>query len=464
MPEMPDGSRPAPWPLVTAACVTAFLVFAAVYVPRAGLGFIADDFSWALHNRSRSVADLGAVLTRDNGFYRPVVALTFAANEYVSGASPRAYGLTNVALAVLCAWAVFLLARSLALPAGASLLASAVWLLNFHGINMAVLWLSGRTSLLVTLFAALCMVALVRGRLLPAAICLALALFSKEEAVLLPLVGLAWLYLLRAPGPERRREILTWAVMAGLLTLAYLGARTMTGAMTPASAPPYYQPSIDPLGLMRNLAEYADRTFTFSVAVVLLAGLVLRARPRVSAREVRLFAACGAWTAGAFALTVFLPVRSSLYAVLPSVGAAVAAAVLVARMWDPASQGRRRLALVLAVILPLLLAPIHVERSKRWVALAIFSTNVIEDLEAMARGLPAGAGVVLYDDRTVRANLDSAFGTLLNDAILFKTGRHLQAWVEPPPTYAGLAGLDRPCDGCVALELAVRDGRLVARR
>ena len=33
-----------------------------------------------------------------------------------------------------------------------ALVAAGVWLFNFHAVNMAVLWLSGRTALLVSLF------------------------------------------------------------------------------------------------------------------------------------------------------------------------------------------------------------------------------------------------------------------------------------------------------------------------
>lgn len=50
---------------------------------------------------------------------------------------------------------LFLLAERLGLPVPAALLTAAVWSFNFHGINVAVLWISGRTSLLVVLFAIL---------------------------------------------------------------------------------------------------------------------------------------------------------------------------------------------------------------------------------------------------------------------------------------------------------------------
>ena len=63
---------------------------------------------------------------------------------------------------------------------------AALWLLNFHGIRTAVLWVSGRTALVVILASTLSALAVVRGRTGLALLALAAAVFAKEEAVLLP--------------------------------------------------------------------------------------------------------------------------------------------------------------------------------------------------------------------------------------------------------------------------------------
>jgi hypothetical protein len=72
--------------LVRAACLAPMLAFAAVYVPAAGHGLIQDDYSWILRSRVGSVAEFLALFTSDNGFYRPVVSVTFAINEWMFGA------------------------------------------------------------------------------------------------------------------------------------------------------------------------------------------------------------------------------------------------------------------------------------------------------------------------------------------------------------------------------------------
>lgn len=436
----------------------AFAVFAGVYLPRAGHGFIADDFEWALHNRSRSMGDVAAVFSRDNGFYRPAVGLTFAANEFFSGANPRPYGVTNVVLAALCAVAVFWLGRELRLPASAAAFAAAVWLLNVHGINMAVLWLSGRTALLLTLAATAMLASLLRGRTVLACACLVVALLSKEEAVLLPAIGALWLYWLR---PERRAQLISWAVAGVVLTASYLVVRSITGAMTPLNAPSYYRFTFAPGAVVQNVFQYADRAFTFSLLMTLLASGILRAIPPrpLSPHLKAILAACAVLTAGGFAITVFLPVRSSLYVCLPSVAGAIASAACLAQAWEAADPRRRQHALVAAILVPLALVPIHVARSVRWTSIAELSTRGLSDLQALTAGLPDGSAILLHDaptSRLNRANLASAYGTLLNDGFYFATGRRLSFRIEPDDQ-------GQPCPSCAA-EARLIEGRLVRIR
>jgi hypothetical protein len=220
-----------------AAALAPVLAFLAVYVPRAGHGFIADDYRWVLESQVSTVDGALALFAHNNGFYRPLVALTFTVDRWLFGLNPLGYGLTNVALAVACAAMVYRLARALEMPWGAAALAGSIWLLNFHGINMAVLWISGRTALLLTLASVAAATCLVRRQLLPAAAWTAVALLSKEEAVLLPLILTAWLYVWPAAGAgERRRALWRWIACAAVLLAGYAVLRQHSGAMTPATA------------------------------------------------------------------------------------------------------------------------------------------------------------------------------------------------------------------------------------
>lgn len=446
-------------PLFRVGLVAPFAVFLGLYAPSVGHGFIADDFGWILHSRVADVHDLVGVFQQSRGFYRPVVAVSFAADYALFGTHPFGYGLTNLVLAIVCGALVYLVAHELSLPRGAAIVAAALWLLNPHGINTAILWMSGRTELLLTLGSLAAALLMLRGHpflaLLPAAI----ALFAKEEAVVLPAILACW-WIVARPRAIDRRTLVLWAIAAAALLGVYFALRSRTGAMTPATAPAYYRLTTDPALIARNVLEYADRAMTFSAAFALLAILVLRPTTRIRdswvSRDVVL---CGAaWIAGGYAITVLVPVRSSLYACFPSVGACLIAADIAARRWESAATRPRQIGAVAAVVVSLALIPVYVLRNRATVANARFSSAVLDDLAAATGGLPDGASVIVLDDRSHRPNVDSAFNGAINDAFALTSGRRLDFRVEPPPLHSPSAP---PCAGCARLTVHVRDGHVV---
>jgi hypothetical protein len=323
---------------------------------------------------------------------------------------------------------------------------------------MAVLWTSGRTALLLTLAAVTCAAAFVRRRFALATVLLLVALFSKEEAVLLPAILLGWYVVLNRREASDRRAVWMWVSVAGLAEVVYFVARSQTSAMTPFAAPSYYTPTFDVARLAANVVSYADRVATFP-AIVALAALLLLGRPRPWLDDrLRRTLWCGLiWIAGGFALTIFAPIRSDLYACFPSVGACVIAAAFCAHAWRSSDDRRRRRALVAVPIAAMLLAPLYHARTKRWSDLAEFSTTTLDDLVAATASLGDDAVVVIHDDRSTRVNMSSAFGTLLPDAYRLRTGRTLRFHLDPPPPFDATPP---PCAGCASLELTVRDGRL----
>ena len=454
--------RPGKPTLAAAAYAVPFLVFATVYIPAAGHGFISDDFNWILRNRIRSLADVGHIALGDNGFYRPAVAFTFAANELMFGLAPRGYGLTNVLLALLAGAAVYGLCRSLALPRGAAAFGAALWLLNLHGINMGILWISGRTALIASAAAAACTAALLRGRYSVAAAMLAVAVSSREDAALLPAVATVWAYVLSRHGAIAPIRIGRWMLIGAVVLTGYFAVRSTTDAMTPATAPAHYQFTASPDVLLRNVAEYSDRTMTVAVGVLLLLAIVLRQNPRFLDARSRAIVLCGlVWLVAFLGPALVLPVRSSLYACLPSVGVCVAAAALASRWWPLASASRQRYALVAAVLLPLLMWPVYHGRTKRWVGIAEFCARALSDLEANTRNLPEDSDILIVDARAARANMASAFSSLLREAFLLQSGRYMTFYVDPPiPSADGVSGGAAGCGGCEDVRLSVRDGRL----
>lgn len=433
-------------------------VFLAVYVPAAGHGFVKDDFNWILSNTVRSTADFGRAFAHADGFYRPIVGLTFAANELLFGTRPFGYGLTNLTLALLVGAGIIYLCRGLGLGRGAAILAAALWLLNFHGIRWGILWLSGRTSLLACLGAAWAAGFVVRGRPALGALALAFALFSKEEALLMGAVLLVWTLVLPVFATGRARIAGAWFGWAALATSLYLALRQASGAMTPSTAPSYYTFTFARPNLAANAVEYADRVGTLAVVVAAAALATLGcSHDRLRARR-ELALCCAAWIVGGLGLTFFLPVRSGLYALLPSIGACVLAAAVAGDAWRTATPSRRRLALIAAIVTPVVLSPIYLMRTTRWVELADLSAAVLADLDARSKALPSSAVVTIRDDRTYRANLESAFGADFSRAFTFWTGRTLHIVVLEPDATGDAAAASETTP--VSLRLRLHEGRL----
>lgn len=245
-----------------------------------------------------------------------------------------------------------------------------------------------------------------------------------------------------------------WPLFAALAI--YLVLRLQSGAFWPATAPSYYQLTIQPSILFSNALEYLDRGATWPAAVALLVAFAARTRPILAPGERRILALGALWFAFGYAITVSVPVRSSLYAVFPSIGACIAVAAVVAAIIRQ-QPGRALRTLAVASVIPLLLVPVYRARNVRLVAPADLSATVLRDVERAATPFPAGVRLVLIDDPAARFTLDAAFGGLLPDALALTLGDQFEGEILG----AGDVSKVRR-DG--ALVLALRDGRLESRR
>ena len=443
------------------------LILLAIYLPDLGHGFIKDDFVWIASNQLTTLSDLVTPFRQAPDFYRPVVATSFAVDWWLFGVDPFPYGLTNLLLLLAAAAALGSLAIALGMSRGSAIVAAALWTLNFHGIEMSLLWISGRTALLVTLFALLAARAFVRGRSVPAAVWTLLAMLSKEEAVLLPFVLLAWGGLTAsADAGLRGARVRLWAAVrlawpAFVVLAIYLVARTAAGGMTPMSAPIHYQFALNPASLVRNVLEYLDRAATLSAAAVLVLSLVAREVPRPTAPQQKWLILGAVWMVGWYGLAVLLPVRSSLYAIGPSAGAALAGTALLTAVWETTTPRARNRMVAVGALVAVMTVPIHWTRNDKWVEWADLSTHVLNEVASVAASVPRGGVVQIDDDRDVRTNLDSTFGTLIETAVYVRTGSNLDVWIQPAPVALQLAGVVPPNAVDVAVRFALRDGALV---
>ena len=188
----------APWTAALIAC--GFFC----YLGAVNSFFLADDFD-IISNVVRGGA-FGQWSTRGCAFFRPVVSLSFFLDHTVWGLRPIGYHLTNLVLhlisAVLVARVALMLARL-----SPKFERSAREVAFFSGLFFAllathsepVIWISGRTDLLACLFSLaslhVYLSARLSGRLkrLPLSLAfLLLALLSKEAAIALPLIIVAF--------------------------------------------------------------------------------------------------------------------------------------------------------------------------------------------------------------------------------------------------------------------------------
>jgi hypothetical protein len=449
-------------PRTATATLILLAALCVIYLPDVGHGFVRDDVGWISQNSVSTWSGAGHLFKAHAGLYRPLVSASFAFGRGVCGVSPLCYGLTNFGLLIACAIGIIAVARALSLPAPAAILAAAIWAFNWHGISSGVLWISGRTALLLVLFATFAAASFIKGRWLAAAILSFAAMLSKEEAVLLPLALLGWAFIDAVSAGESiwsRRNIGYAATSIAVAALYYV-LHVQSGALTPATAPAFYRLDFSLSRLLSNGPEYLDRSATFALAVLLLLWIVERPPLIAAARTYRriLWFAAIWWITG-FGITMFLPVRSSLYACAPSVGVAIAAAAVIAEASKGLDPRRRRRAIYAGLAIPFLLWPVYHARNKPLVAAAELSTRTLATLQQVAGQAREGVVVVLTDDRSHRPSLDTSFGMGLQDAVNFLVTPPPNVWMDPPPADAPPGVLQPPAQ--VDIRLALKDGAFV---
>lgn len=403
------------------ALIWLILCVLVTYAPDIGRGFVADDFGWIFFSRIDNSSKAWSLLIDGApGFYRPMVALSFGADEFLYGLSPAGYAISNLAMAFAIVAGIIWLGTTLRLSPVAAVFGAALWVFNFHGISTALLWISGRTSLLTTLFAVFAAVAFVRGRSLWAGWLTLASLMSKEEPVMLPVVFALWLWIDRQPIRAIVRA--AWPSFAALAI--YLALRARTDAFTPATAPSFYRLSVSPDVLIPNALAYLDRSMTFTAAVLGLGLLAfVRSRSSLLERERQAALKGAVWLVLGFAVTIMIPVRSSLYVVFPTVGSALIGMAAGGWLWRAIPESRQRLATVAVLLLPLLVLPIHWLRHQTTKQQGMLSTRVLEQVRSAARGSTGIARILVIDDSHARINAASAFGAALPTAVELVLGK-----------------------------------------
>jgi len=192
--------------------------------------FLAQPSSlWRVFGRSyMHVVDSGHV------YYRPMVSASYVLDALWSGVNPHGYHLTNVALYAAAGALAYALFRTLALGRPIAL-AGALVVAAHPALAPAAAWIPGRNDSLLAVFVLASWIAFARDAQRPsrwhkATHCgfFALALFTKESAVVLPLVCVAHVALAQPDAWMRLRRpralggfALAWAAIALVRVFAH---------------------------------------------------------------------------------------------------------------------------------------------------------------------------------------------------------------------------------------------------
>jgi protein O-mannosyl-transferase len=136
-------------------------------------------------------------VTTATGYYRPITYISFALDRTIWGLNPLGFNITNLVLHILVALLFYAVVVALFKTERLALVAAVVFAVhplagetvNFHA--------GGRNTLLSACFALLSLLFFIKGKHIRSAICFTFAIFSKEFALLLPLVFLFYDYRLQ---------------------------------------------------------------------------------------------------------------------------------------------------------------------------------------------------------------------------------------------------------------------------
>ena len=164
-----------------------------IYFPNVGEGFIRDDFTWLENTVPDGKVNYLRPFAKTTGFFRPMVNLTFGLQFQLHGLHPKPFGLFNLLLHSLNIVLVYFLLTCWKESRPYALGATILFSFNAKAAGMAVGWISGRTTLLVSFFLLLSLYSFFHlpkrnpMRFVLTAVFYFAALLSKESAVSAPI-------------------------------------------------------------------------------------------------------------------------------------------------------------------------------------------------------------------------------------------------------------------------------------
>ena len=317
-----------------------------IYVPHVGTGFIKDDFTWLGNVVVDGQVDYIKPFKISTGFYRPLVSLTFGIQYQLHGMNPKPFGLFNLFLHMINILLIYAILSRNKETHRFALLATVLFAFNAKSNRMAIGWISSRTTLLFSFFVLLTLFMYlkvqenkIKNNRNPVkngflyfliGISFLAALLSKETAMGLPLFVFLFTFFIigKRNGLKKSLEKLKVSGQSLLVfifpLIVYFCLRFSSNAFTPLNAPEIYRYTFSPIVLLKNISEYIIRGGLLALIIFLF---FLAAMPFITRRTSEkqkipyLPLVSGILWFFVFLLpSLFLPIRSDLYAYFPQVG------------------------------------------------------------------------------------------------------------------------------------------------
>jgi len=201
----------------------------AVYYRCTGFGFVFMDDDALIANK---IGDMGSLAkakdiftkpvfdTSTDKFYRPILNLSFLIDTLISGGNAGFYHYTNVLLHAVNAFLILLVFGMLGYSKKVSLIISLIFAVH-PALVSAVAWLPGRNDTLLAFFTLFSFIFFMQNLkthknfyLLLSSFAFTAALFTKETAVVVPVIYLLYIFLYEAkPDKKKRIKMLILAVI-----------------------------------------------------------------------------------------------------------------------------------------------------------------------------------------------------------------------------------------------------------
>ena len=258
---------------------------ALLYLPIVWFDFVYLDDNVLILRDIRTLTNLGNItqifkqgvfniLHNGDAYYRPIPTLSLMIDAQISGADPSMYHLSNVALHLVNICIIFILLQKFGLKKSLSLLASLFFLVH-PALVSSVAWIMGRNDSLLALFVLLSILCLINFltkdytwrsmiRLALHQTFFLLALFTKENGLVLPLIIIIYFWIFDAGTNIRDRfftqkKIIIYALWLVAIAIYLFARKNALGSTT----------NIDLILVAKNLVAFLPALLVYLGKVIL---------------------------------------------------------------------------------------------------------------------------------------------------------------------------------------------------